>query len=175
MLLRLAIAVWSFVAALLRRACSFSRSAGRLDFRLTPHASTSRANRKHFVSLIRSRRFVDRSPRKAALSVPAQATWLRLNLFASVSALVSSGLRLASVLSVWHHRPNRAVKRDARLNSIGDRPHLFFRLGGTFVNYEFPHAAPAYPTPERTRLVACWPGPLRAVQFELLRKCGVPV
>ena len=25
---------------------------------------------------------------------------------------------------------------------------LFFRLGGTFVNYEFPHAAQAYPAPE---------------------------
>src|SRR6266545_2363333 len=105
MLLRLAIAVLSFETTLLRRACFSSGGIERWGFRLTPHASPSRANHKHFVSLIRSRCFVAHSLRNAASSVPAQATWLRPT-FASISPLVWSGLRLVAVHALCHHRPN---------------------------------------------------------------------
>ena len=64
----------------------------------------------------------------------------------------------------------------AAQNSIGDRPHLFFRLGGTFVNYEFPHAAPADPTPELTRLVDVLAGPIASCAIRVVaqvRRAGL--
>ena len=59
---------------------------------------------------------------------------------------------------------------------MGDRPPLFFRLGGTFVNYEFPHAAPAYPTPELTRLVDVLAGPIASYAIRVVaqvRRAGL--
>jgi hypothetical protein len=118
MLLRLAIAAWSFVTTLVRNTCASNLNSERSGFCLMLRSSACLVNPKYSVSLIRSRCFAGRSSREAASSVPAQATWLRLNLFASAPALVSSGLRLAAVRTMCHHRPNRAVKRDARLTSL---------------------------------------------------------
>src|SRR6266545_1461823 len=113
MLLRLAIAVCSFVATLMRNACASNLNSKRSGFCLTLRSSTGLAKLKHFVPLIRSRCFVGRPSRKAASSVPVPATWLRQNLFASVPASVLSGLRLAAVHALCHHRPNRPFNRDA--------------------------------------------------------------